>query len=82
LQLEEQIMHVLDVYPNPHDGAFQIINKSVETILVHAYDMKGAIVFSKQLNAGEAESFEFRGSLILHYMGEKTSGTKRILSIR
>lgn len=82
LQLEEQIMDVLDVFPNPHDGAFQIINKSVESILVHAYDMKGAIVFSKQLNAGEAESFEFRGSLILHYMGEKTSGTKRILTIR
>ena len=82
LQLEEQILDVLVVYPNPHDGAFQIINKSAETILVNAYNLRGAIVFSKELKAGEGESIEFTGSLILHYMSEKTSGSMRILSIR
>ena len=82
LQLEEQTLEVLDAYPNPHDGAFQIINKSAETILVYAYNLKGAIVFSKELKAGEGESIEFTGSLILHYISEKTSGAMRILSIR
>jgi hypothetical protein len=82
LQLEERDLDVLDVYPNPHDGAFQLINRSAETILVNAYDMKGGIVFSKQLHAGESETIEYRGSLTLHYTGEEINGIKRILSIR
>ncbi|MAZ95916.1 MAG: hypothetical protein CMP53_00160 [Flavobacteriales bacterium] len=82
LQLDEPAMEALAVYPNPHNGQFELVNKYSETIFVNAYDLKGVLVFSKRLNRGDIESINFNGSLILHYVGQNSIGSKRILFIQ
>jgi len=85
LDLEELEPIQLSVYPNPHRGSFDVKNTSAESVLITGYDLRGVLLFTKRIEAGEAHRFnqlQNRQLIILHYSGQSSGGAIRVLSVQ